>query len=234
MLDNKIDERQLDRVKREVKDIYKKNTDVTIKFYEEWRDFTKYPKEVYWGEFEGVEKAYIRTVTNEIYKRYQEEVDSVVFFIHRDNWNLKGVWGWNLAGVFNSYSVQQCRFDSRNVVNSIGTLYHELMHDVDSYVYINSNVIVEPFVKVNNWDRACVHGEEVGWDYIRYNENQRALKAVPFKQAVTDRRRIWDTKKGLYLKIINLAEQVLALQRQLVAKQRGDLPIKPKNVCHLP
>jgi len=232
LLDNKIDERQLDRVKREVGAIYKTNTGVTVKFYEEWRDFTKYPKEVYWGEFEGVQKAYIRTVTNEIYKRYQEEIDNVVFFIHRDNWNLKGVWGWNLAGVFNSYSVQQCRFDSRNVVNAIGTLYHELMHDVDSFLYINSNVVVEPLVGVSDWDSVCVHGEHPDWDYIRYNENQRALKAVPFKAAIQARRSIWDKKKSLYLRVIQLAQQVLVLQRQLIDQTKGDLPIKPKNLCH--
>jgi hypothetical protein len=236
----KIREDQLAQVKKEVSAIYKKNTDVTVKFHEEWKDFTTYPKEVYWGGYEGLQRSYIQQATKEINSRWHEEIDNVVFFIHRDNWNLNGVWGWNHSAQFNGYGVQQCRFDNRNIVNSIGTLYHEMMHDHDTFVYTYTGKHIAPLINVASWDNFAVHGgrdtgEEGkdGWKYIRYNENQHALKDIAsvFLEALHKRRSLFTKRVGMMQEIIRLAEQVLALQRALIAKQRGDLPIKPKNIC---
>jgi hypothetical protein len=241
LLDNKIREDQLARVKKEVGALYKNNAGVTIKWHEEWRDFSSYPKEEYWGGYEGLKRSYIEQVTKEIDARWKEELDNVVFFIHADNWNLNGVWGWNHSAQFNGYGVQQCRFDSRNVVNSIGTLYHEMMHDHDTFVYTYSGVHIAPIVKVANWDNFAVHGgrdtgEEGkdGWKYIRHNENQHALKAIStvFKQSVEKRRDLFIKRVGVMQETIRLLQQIVVLQRALIAKRKGETAITPKECKH--
>jgi hypothetical protein len=240
LCDNKIREDQLADVKKEVGTIYKNNTNTSIKWHEEWRDFSSYPKEVYFRELEGLSRSYISQVTKEINSRWHEEIDCVVFLIHRDNWNLSGVWGWNHSTTFSGYGVQQVRFDNRNIVNSIGTLYHEMMHDLDTFVFTYTGKHIAPMVKVNNWDNFAVHGgrdtnEEGkdGWKYIRYNENQHALRTIApaFNEALSKRRDIFTKRIGLMQEIIRLAEQVIILQRALIAKRRGELPILIKNKC---
>jgi hypothetical protein len=233
LVDNKIRQDQLDQTKKEVGAIYKNNTGVTVKWHEERRDFTSYPKEVYWGGYEGLQTSYISQVTKEINSRWHEEIDCVVFFIHRDHWNLNGVWGWNHSATFSGYGVQQCRFDSRNVANSIGTLWHEMHHDLDTFCFTYTGQRVETFVDVPNWDNSITHGEHPAWSYIRHKENQDSLKRIaPLFVAALEKRRALFTKRiGLMQEIIRLAEQVIVLQRALIAKQRGDLPIKNKNIC---
>lgn len=241
LCDNKIREDQLAQVKKEVGAIYKNNTGLSVKWHEEWRDFSSYPKEVYWGGYEGLKTSYITQVTKEINSRWHEEIDCVVFFIHRDHWDLNGVWGWNHSATFSGYGVQQCRFDNRNVANSIGTLYHEMMHDLDTFIYTYTGKHINTLIGESSWDNFAVHGgrdtgEEGknGWKYIRYNENQHALKTIAnvFVESVNKRRDLFTKRIGLMQEIIRLAEQVLALQRALIAQRRGALPIKYKNTCH--
>lgn len=235
LLDNKIKEDQLAQVKRELSAIYKKNCDIKLRFTDEWRDFSYVPKEWYDDEAEGIQKSYIASVTKEIYKRYAEDIDEVVFFIHRDHWNLTGVWGWNLSKTFNGYGIQQCRFDNKNLANTLGTIYHEQMHDHDTFIYTYTGVKIESVLRINDWDDDLVHGGKYsgttyGWKYIRHNENQESLKLIaPYlTEALKKRRELWDTKKIGYLQeIIRLAEQVIVLQRARLAQLRGDIAIKP-------
>lgn len=239
LLDNKINEAQLKQVKKEVAGIYKKNG-VEISFTDEWRDFSNVPKEWYDKEAEGVQRAYIDKVAKEIYARYEEEVDQVVFFIHRDHWNLTGVWGWNLSKVYSGYGVQQCRFDSRNTANSVGTLYHEMMHDHDAFIYTYTGVVVENIVNVVDFDDDVVHGgkyskRDFGYSYIRYNENQAALFAISkhLNDAVKKRRSVYLKKTLSYLQeIVRLTEKVAILRRQLVTQRRKDLKITPSQCLH--
>lgn len=234
LCDNKIREDQLAQVKKEVGAIYKNNTGLSVKWHEEWRDFSNYPKENYYGGYEGLERGYINQVTKEINSRWHEEIDCVVFFIHRDHWNLNGVWGWNMSATSSGYGVQQCRFDNRNVANSIGTLWHEMHHDLDTFCFTYTGKRVETLVDVPSWDSAVTHGEHPDWSYIRHKENQESLKAIaPLFIASLEKRRALFTKRvGLMQEIIRLAEQVIVLQRALIARQRGDLPILKNNKCY--
>lgn len=237
--DYKINEEQLKSVKKSVSDIYKTNTGITLEFVDEWRDLSNVPKAWYDDEAEGIDKAYIAKVTKEVYARYREDIDQVMFLIHRDHWTLTGVWGWNLSRVYNGYGVQQCRFDNRNLVNSIGTMYHELMHDHDTFIYTYLGKNIEDSVLVKDWDDDVVHGGRYsgttfGWKYIRHNENQEALKLIGplLKEAVEKRRIVWlKTKLGYLQEIVRLYERVAILKRQLVAQGRGDLAIKPNQIC---
>lgn len=233
LLDNDIAESQVDEVTAALVDLYKKNCDVTLNFTRERRDFSAVPKEWYDNETEGIKKSFIEAETKKIYKKYAEAIDSVVFFVHRDHWNLTGVWGWNLSKIFNGYSVQQCRFDTKNLVNSIGTLYHELHHDHDTFIYTYIGQRVEDIVGVKDWDDDVTHGGRYsgttyGWKYIRNNENQQSLVAIaPYlREAIKKRRVIWSTKEEKYKKIISLLEQTIVLYRQLQMQKRGDIAIK--------
>jgi hypothetical protein len=244
LVDYKINEDQLKRMKAEVQSIYKKNG-VNISFIDEWRDLSNVPKEWYDSSAEGIKRSYIADVTKEIYARYAKDVDQVVFLIHRDHWNLTGVWGWNMSRVFNGYGVQQCRFDNRNQANSVGTMYHELMHDHDSYVYVYTGKIIEDIIKVPNWDEDLVHagkntGTSFGWKYIRYNENQEALKAISavLNEAIEARQKVWLKKKVSMLEqIVKLYQQLIVLRRQVEIQTRGDIPMyanRFKKCCGVP
>lgn len=238
LVDKKIRQSQLDKMKSEVASLYKTNCNITLKWFEESRDFTTIPTEWYRPEDMGIKKTHIKKVAAEIYDRYAEEIDEVVFLIHKDNWTLEGVWGWNMSNVYNGYGIQQCRFDSRNVSNSIGTLYHELHHDHDTFIYTYTGIKIERVVGVVDWDDDITHGgrysgRDYGWDYIRYKENQDSLVQIkPFLQkAIKERRSIFTTKVGLMEKIIQLQKQLIVLLRQKQAGLRGDLAIKINNVC---
>jgi len=231
LVDNKIKQDQLDAVKAEVASFYQLNCKIKLAFTEERRDFSNVPKEWYDEETEGIQKKYIAEVTKELYKKYAEDIDEVVFFVHRDNWTLTGVWGWNLSKTFSGYGVQQCRFDNKNLANSVGTLYHELHHDHDTFIFTYTGVKIETIANVIDWDDDITHagrftGTNYGYKYIRHNENQESLKIIaPYlQQAIAKRREIWDKKKVGYLQqIIKLAEQVIVIQRALIAQKRGDV-----------
>ena len=233
LLDDKIRDDQLKKVKIDVAKIYDVSADVTIRWFEERRDYTTYPKQTYSAGYEGIAYSHIDTVTKEIYSRWAEEVDQVVFLIHADNWNLKGVWGWNISKTYSGYGVQQCRFDHRNLVNSIGVMYHELMHDANTFVYTYTGKIIETLFDFSNWDDAVVHGEHRDWSYIRHNENQSALVTISplLRQALVARHALFTRRVNLLNEIIRLAEIVLTLTRAKIAADRADLPILEGNTC---
>jgi hypothetical protein len=228
----------------QVESVYKENADIGITWHTEEQDFTTYPKEIYYGTFEGIDRKWLATRCADIYKRWAEEVDQVVFLVHSDNWNLNGVWGWNMSYGYSGYGVQQVRFadvenhtTARNVRNSAGTLYHELHHDHDAFIFNYTGKRVEEVVKVKNWDDEVTHGESTAWAYIRtVNDNTASIKAIAplLREALAKRRAIFDTKVGRLRRIVQLLEQVVVLQRQLISRQRGDLALLPDGSCALP
>jgi hypothetical protein len=209
-------------------------------------DYSNYPVEPYWGGFWGIQHTWLRQQCANVYKRWAEEIDVVVFLVASPNWNLddpaivgdKPVWGWNISNQFSGYGVQQVRFaqnprhtDARNVNNSAGTLYHELMHDHDTYVFVNTGTTVERTVGVGSWDNACVHGEHPDWAYIRtVQDNRRALDLITPQliEARNKRKVTFLTKK---LDMLQKIQQLVIKLRALQAGVRGDLPILPGNRC---
>jgi hypothetical protein len=241
--DKTINNTLLGQVQLQLSGVYK---GLDMEFVTEEFDYSDYPIAPYWGGYWGVQQAWLREKCADIYKKYAEEVDCVVFLIASPNWKLddpkivgdKPVWGWNHSNQFSSYGVQQVRFaqvpthtDARNVNNSAGTLYHELMHDHDTYMFVNTGEVIEHIVNVPSWDNACVHGEHPDWSYIRtVNDNVRALELIMTRlvEARNKRKVTFLTKKvGLLQQILRLMIQLRALQ----AGVRGDLPILPNNKC---
>jgi hypothetical protein len=240
LVDNTINRTHLGQVQLKMEGLYKRNAGIDIKWFIEYRDFSSIPKENYWGGYEGFQHIWLRNQCAEVYKRYAEEVDQVVFMQDSNHWNLNGVWGWNMSTVFSGYGVQQVRFaqnknhsDERNINNTFGTAYHEMHHDHDGFVFIYLDRLIEPLVNVNNWDNDVTHGGADHWDYIRYNENQESIKRIAplLRQAIAKRRALFEKRVGLMNTVIQLLQQKVVLLRQLIAQQRGDIPILEDNKC---
>jgi hypothetical protein len=241
LLDKKINKTLLGQVQLQVENLYKKQAGIEIKWFTQEKDYTNYPKAEYRPGFEGIEQSWLTEQCKEIYKKWQEEVDCVVFLIHSDNWTLNGVWGWNMSATFSGYGVQQCRFaqvaghsDIRNVNNSAGTLYHELHHDHDTFIYNYTGQMVENYLDVRNWDFQVTHGESPLWNYIRTtNDNLESISKIGplLNTALEKRRAIFDKKISTMKKIISLLEKVIVLQRELISRQRGNIAVLPDNKC---
>lgn len=219
--DSKIKDTELKTLTDSFTEIYKTNTGIVPEFFIETTDFTTYP---FYLDEDGdgrLAESYVKEKVGGIYKRYGDVgTDHVVFLIHRDNWKLTGLWGSNFSGKYYNYQVQVCRFDHRNSANALGTLYHEVHHSHDAFVYMMLGVNLEDYIKVKDWDN-ITHGLEKPWDYIRWKENQEALKIVApvLKKAYAKRKELYNTNVSLMQQVINLAQQVIVLQRALINKK---------------
>jgi hypothetical protein len=243
LTDRTINKTLLGQVQLQVANNYK---DLNMEFVVEDFDFTTYPIEQYWGGYFGIQQSWLRARCADVYRRWAEKIDVVVFLVASPNWKLddpaivgdKPVWGWNISNQYSGYGVQQVRFaqvpnhtDQRNVNNSAGTLYHELMHDHDTYVFVNTGEVVEHTLNVASFDEDVVHGRHASWAYIRtVSDNVRALQTImpQLIRARDARKRVWLTKKvGLLQQIVRLMVQLRALQ----AGVRGNVAILPNNKC---
>jgi hypothetical protein len=165
---------------------------------------------------------YLRDLTDDVFDEYKEGVDNVVIHIHRDNWNLAGIWGQNFSNIYSGYQVHVCRFDNKNLANSLGTLYHEFMHCVDAVIKTYTGEDINKLGIWSSWDKTCVHGgrpDQVGvykWTYIRHKENQEVLMYVgnSLKTAYEKRDKIYKQKK-----LINLLERLVVLYRALNSRK---------------
>lgn len=229
--DEKIGKVNCNYITKQVGAIYSDNTPVTPTFHVEERDFEDLIFSDYYGGNLGIDQSLLRVICNDVYNRWQEEIDYVTFLVHEDNWHAGRVWGWNLSAKFNGYEVNQVRYDKDNTANTVGTFYHETMHAVDSFIFRNTGVHIEPIVGVTDWDHAVVHGGDARYDYIRYKHNTDALSAVGdlLKKASDARVALFEKKVGLYKQIIQKMQQVLELQRMLLMqRQKSDVPYTEK------
>lgn len=222
-----IPARRYEKVMAEFSLIYT-TVGITPVFHLEDFDYSHYPVVNHSGDAQIIDKQWLRKQTDAVYARWAEEVDHVVFLIHEDNWRLDGVWGWNLSGLYNGYQVQICRFDRDNNANSLGTLYHEVHHSHDAMVSIYLGKRVEPIVGVRDWDDDVTHGAHKHWKYIRHRENTLSVAMIAplLQKAYKKRVDIFNTKVSMMRRIINLAEQVIVLQRALLAKRNKDKPCR--------
>jgi hypothetical protein len=243
LLDKTIHKNLLGQVQLQLEQVYQ---GLDIKWVIQERDYTSYPIEEYFNGYYGMNHNWLRSHCADVYKKYSEEIDVVVFMVASDNWVLDDpavvgenrVWGWNISNQYSGYGVQQVRFaqrkdhtDARNVNNSAGTLYHELMHDHDTYVFVNTGEIIERLTGVQSHDNDLVHGGSPLWSYIRTtNDNVRAVELIlpSLIKARNTRKVVYLKKKiGLLQKIQQLMMQVRALQ----AAVREDIALLPNNQC---
>jgi hypothetical protein len=200
--------------------IYETYAGITPQFIVESLEYTSVPTEL---DNDGDTKptvAWIKEQTAKAYKRYHVDIDHVVFLVHQDNWIFDGIWGSNWSNIYNGYQVELCRFDKKNPANSLGTLYHEVMHSHDAFIKAMTGVDINPIVGVDAWDGDVVHGGRdtgfVGWSYIRHMENTKSLELIApeLRKAYAKRQELWSAeKRKLVGQIITLAQQTIVLLR---------------------
>lgn len=189
LADLKITNRELDQLKSEFSSLVHQYADIKPDFYTEREDYSNVPVEADSDGDLKPTKKYFTALTDKVHAKYGTYgVDSVVVLVHRDNWIFKGIWGTNLSLVYRQYHVHLCRFDDRNMANSLGTLYHEWMHSLDSLIKTHTGVEIDNlFNKTKcfyDWDATCCHGnkyrpcKDTLFEYIRYKENADTLTTL--------------------------------------------------------
>jgi len=236
LADKTIEKTTLKDVYDDVFSIYRENTELDPQVKIETRNFSNLPFSYYDSEDRGISKDFIKKETKEVNKVYKNSVDLVDFMVHEDNWTpgSDGIWGWNVASEYNGYEIEQTRWDANNKTNTEGTLYHEIAHSHDSFVYRQIEAWLEEIIDVDDWDDAMVHGESDKYEYIEHRENQEAIAAVADElKRSFDKRRVKEQRNKERLgKIVTMLERVVELYRNLIINQKkSDKPITKAMVC---
>ena len=106
--------------------------------------------------------------TERIAAKHGTNVDSVKFFVGGRNWVNDDVrlLGFKLGRVFNGYYVTFTKY-RRGYED---TAEHEDLHFIDEYVKVNTGVVFETLLNVQDFDSDIVHGDEYwrrGYNYDR-------------------------------------------------------------------
>jgi hypothetical protein len=191
---------ELSEAVRQLKEMYAK-VGIEIAVSEEeyyWGDPKEAPRkelwEVYYDGYWGMKQSFLSSLVREIETRYGKKFDHIVIAMDARNWYGdvpdNKVWGWNISAGILGYDVQQCRVDTvsrrkeTRIANTLGTIYHELMHSHVHYPYrVFTGAKIERNLKsrgytTTDWTEQVVHGTGPEWEYIRHKENQDALKAI--------------------------------------------------------
>ncbi len=211
--DTKIPQQDYDTLCRNYTNLMVKHAGITPIFITRDKDYTNVPTVI---DADGDTmptlpwRQQIADETKAIFGEYG--IDHIIPLVHQDNWIFKGVWGTNWSNKYYTYHISLCRFDKKNPVNSLGTLYHETMHSFDALIYSSIGVNVQTYIPVL-WDKFCVHGGRpdsegtTEWKYIRYNENTKALEMI-----AGDLRKSYQKRKDLQLQQLTAKESSLRTQ----------------------
>jgi len=215
--DKKIKENNAQRIKKKLARFFAKY-DIPFEFDVHYEDMSDLPWENYYndddGQNRGLSKKYMKNRAKAIKKRYHKRYDTILYWVHPSNWvpGEDGIYGWNVSQEYAGYESQQCRFDPQNDANTFGTIYHEMMHAYDQFVYRVIGKDIAEVLSVKDFDDAVVHGGSPKYAYIRHKENENALAEIaPFvakaiKKRVKAHNKFVDLLKSLiesYRKLIN-------------------------------
>lgn len=217
-------------VKENFNDIMIQNAGITPVWSEMPEDYSDYPTYVDSDGDKRPTAAYLQSLADKVYNLKRDTVDHIIVWVHEDNWKSdppgpnNGIWGTNYSFIYGNYQIHYCRWDRDNIVNSLGTLWHEVTHSFDAFIktYINFD-IVTLFPGMRNWDKDMTHGGCCGHTYIgRKNgrENTDALKKIaPYLQrAYTERHKIADEEIRVF---ISLLKKLVILYRSLLNMKNG-------------
>lgn len=221
--DFKITDDESNELQRQFTDLMFENTGITPEFYIEKIDYSSVPMQTDSDGDTKPSKLYRKEIADDIFKRYTEwGTDHIILLVHEDNWSFKGIWGTNWSLMFHSYHMELCRFDRDNMANSLGTLYHEVMHSFDSLIKSTIGVDINPLFE-GDYDRNVVHGKGSKYSYIRHRENTDALRLIanPLKQSYAKRKGFHDGNISKMKTIISLAEKLIVLYRSKLNKKDG-------------
>lgn len=221
--DKLITRDQLNELEKNFADFLEDKADLDVQFYVEEYDFGGVPIE---EDPDGDTKPaahYRKALADAVYAKYGSwGTDSVVMLVHRDNWRFKGIWGINYSNIYHGYHFHVCRFDNRNIANSLGTLYHEWMHCLDALIKTEVGVDINKIVGLD-WDRFLVHGGRPGkegttkWKYIKWKDNAEVLTEItPHLQDAYARR------KEMYLEPVrNVQWRIISVLRSWLNRKNG-------------
>lgn len=226
--DKLISKEQLDELELQFADLIYETTGLTPQFYVLEHDFNNVPTEKDSDGDTKPSKTYFTQVTDMVHKAYGDwGTDSVVLLVHQDNWAFSGIWGTNISNVYRTYHVHLCRFDKKNIANSLGTLYHEWMHSLDALIKTHTGVEIDKYFSNTkcfvDWDSTCVHGnrfagcKETSYEYIKWKDNTDALAMI-----TPDLKKAYQIRKEMYLEPYkNVQKQIIAFLRGLIIKKKG-------------
>lgn len=238
--DKLIPDGKLKKVEEELAYFYRHYAGDNLTFKQEERDFTNLPVQDYGGGDLGISKKFINEQAKDIKQRYADEIDLVMFLVYEDNWKPIAdtrIWGWNISYPVYGYEIEQCRWDKKNEANTFGTMYHEIAHSHDTFIYRNAGKRIDKILGLSRWgwDEGVVHGKNEKYKYIRYKENTDALEAIGgyLKEASINRLVQYRRRVMLLQKKILLLKKIVELYRNLIIKvsPKKDRPIYEGNVC---
>lgn len=228
LCDIKITDKEIKDLQKEFTGLIKQYTDITPEYFIERQDYKNVPTEADGDGDLKPTKAYTTALLSTVHAKYGNYgVDSVVLLVHRDNWVYTGIWGTNWSNVYHQYHVHLCRFDNKNIANSLGTLYHEWMHSLDSLISTHTGVEIDNYFTNSrcfvDWDSSICHGnktvgcKETPFKYIKWKDNTDALAMI-----APDLRMAYKVRKELYLEPYKQVQrQVITWLRSLLNKKNG-------------
>ena len=229
LVDQKITDKELKTLTDEFTALVKQYTDITPQYFIERKVFTQVPTEADSDGDLKPAKYWLKGLTDMVHKEYGTYgVDSVVMLVHRDNWVFDGIWGTNLSNVYHQYHFHLCRFDNRNMANSLGTLYHEWMHSLDALIKTHTGVEIDTYFTGKcfiDWDTTCVHGNKGvtctpnQYSYIRWKENTDALAMI-----APDLRAAYNARKELYYEPYKKVMVWAITQLRALLNQKNGVP----------
>lgn len=204
----------------------KQHTGLTPRFFVQEQNFTKVPTE---SDRDGDLKpttTYTTDLMSVVHAKYgQWGTDHVVMLVHRDNWIYKGIWGTNWSNLYYQYHVHLCRFDNKNIANSLGTLYHEWMHSLDALIKTHTGFDVTTLFNLS-YDKYVVHGgrpdkeNTTEWTYIKWKDNVRAMQLM-----APHLKKAYAVREEMYLKPLTSVQlRVISWLRSILNKKDGVSP----------
>lgn len=202
--DSTIPTDEFEEVFAHIRDLYKQHADIDIdaaveeRFFEKGLQWENYYTDSQ-GQNRGIDRFLLDVFVRAVEFIHGKRFDHIAIMVDAKHWvpSEENIWGWNISAGIRGYEVQQCRFDTvradrpGRIVNSVGTLFHEIMHSHDQFIYRMLGRRIESYVPVDNWDEEVVHGKSPHWQYIRYKENTEALRKIRFQlKAAFDKRKL--------------------------------------------
>lgn len=226
--DTKIKDKDYQQVISDYSAFIKKHTGITPTFVTLDYDFTDYPTLLDTDGDDVMRPNFLHELSDDVTRRYGDYgTDNIITLIHQDNWksgktkDRKGIWGTNLSYKHGNYHIQYCRFDSKNLANSFGTINHEQDHTYDALIKVEIGIDINPILGVKSYDAETTHGGTPPHKYIRYQENASKLKILSPYLIASYKKRLEKNIVQKQFTIIGLLEWLVDYYQKQVNSKNG-------------
>ena len=226
IIDLKIDKDEALALLDEYSEYLEKHTGFKHEFWVERRDFSQVPTTVDSDGDVKPTEAYRKALFNDVHSRYGDDgTDNVIMWVHEDNFIYKGIWGQNWSYVYGTYSLQLCRWDKDNDVNTLNTLFHEQAHSWDRLILEEIGIDINPTIANHfgyqsfSFDRDFVHGNHPDFPYIGargFNRDDKKVIEI-LNLLAPYLRRAYAVRQERHMKKLGMMEQIVKLLSTLIA-----------------